>query len=304
MAPRGGIFGTQEHCQDNLELLQNSSRTATGKDNRFGKQTDQYHLPHGYCYLPSQQPFPGTLQFYQHFPFSMTHSLQPTTSASEGYQSYGPHWQGYHLHHGGWGGSQMFPPAAKSRTMGVISRCTMSASWPTWKHSSQSTNIFQPWMLWGNLIPSVGESDATGRVAYLPCHGGYTMFRILATRRVVYYAHRPRVRHPVLCVWNVVTYMHNQNDTCVTLFAGAPLTLYLLTQSLTLYMPFTGRVPYFTSPLLLFIRCHTLPYMFYFEILSLITIQPSLQIHGLLLHLLRNYRILQVWNILSNLHTL
>jgi len=45
-------------------------------------------------------------------------------------------------------------------------------------------------------------------------------------------------------------------------------------------------------------------YMFGFEMLSLITIQSSLGIHCLPLHLLRHYRILQVWNILSNLHTL
>ena len=46
------------------------------------------------------------------------------------------------------------------------------------------------------------------------------------------------------------------------------------------------------------------PYIFSFEMLSLITIQSSLWIHRLQLHLLRQYRIFQVWNILSNLHTL
>ena len=46
------------------------------------------------------------------------------------------------------------------------------------------------------------------------------------------------------------------------------------------------------------------PYMFSFKMLSLITIQSSLWIHRLPLHLLCHYRILQVWNILSNLHTL
>jgi len=45
------------------------------------------------------------------------------------------------------------------------------------------------------------------------------------------------------------------------------------------------------------------PYMLGFEMLSLITIQSSLQIHRLQLHLLRHYCILHVWNILSNLHT-
>jgi len=44
-------------------------------------------------------------------------------------------------------------------------------------------------------------------------------------------------------------------------------------------------------------------YMFSFEILSIIAIQSSLWIHRLPFHLLRHYHILQVWNILSNLHT-
>jgi len=45
------------------------------------------------------------------------------------------------------------------------------------------------------------------------------------------------------------------------------------------------------------------PYTFSFEILWLITIQSLLRIHRLPLHLLSHYLILQVWNILSNLHT-
>jgi len=41
----------------------------------------------------------------------MTHSLQSTISTSQGYpSSYGPPWQGYGLHQGGYGGFQMFPP--------------------------------------------------------------------------------------------------------------------------------------------------------------------------------------------------
>jgi len=43
---------------------------------------------------------------------------------------------------------------------------------------------------------------------------------IPATRRVVYYSRRPGGRIPLLCVRNVVTYTHHQNDTYVTLFAG------------------------------------------------------------------------------------
>jgi len=46
------------------------------------------------------------------------------------------------------------------------------------------------------------------------------------------------------------------------------------------------------------------PFIFSFEMLSLITIQSSLRIHRLPLQLLGHYPILQDWNILSNLHTL
>jgi len=63
-------------------------------------------------------------------------------------------------------------------------------------------------------------AQATGRVAYLPCSGYYTMPPILATRRVVYYSRRSGVRLPLLCVQNMVTYRHHPNDTYVTLFAG------------------------------------------------------------------------------------
>jgi len=110
MASPGGLFGMQQPLEVNAQSPENSSRNATDKDSRFGKQTNQYHLPHGYGYPHTQQPFPGAPQFYQHSPFNMTHSLQPTTSASQGYPTYGPQWQGYDLHQGGYGGSQMFPP--------------------------------------------------------------------------------------------------------------------------------------------------------------------------------------------------
>jgi len=110
MAPPGGILGTQQPLEDNSESPENCAWTATGKDSRFEKQTKQYHLPHGYGYPPSQQPFPGAPQFYQHSPLNMKHSSQPTTSASQGYPSYGPQWQRYDIHQGGHGGSQMIPP--------------------------------------------------------------------------------------------------------------------------------------------------------------------------------------------------
>jgi hypothetical protein len=61
---------------------------------------------------------------------------------------------------------------------------------------------------------------AVGHVAYLPCGGNYTMPHILATHRIVYYTCLFSVKWPLLCVRNVVTYVHHQNNTDVTLFAG------------------------------------------------------------------------------------
>jgi hypothetical protein len=43
---------------------------------------------------------------------------------------------------------------------------------------------------------------------------------ILETRRIEFYTRHSGVRLPLLCVLNVVTYTHHQNDTFVTLFAG------------------------------------------------------------------------------------
>jgi hypothetical protein len=61
--------------------------------------------------------------------------------------------------------------------------------------------------------------NQTRPVAYLPCGGSYTMPFIFATHRIVYYTRCPNVRLPLLCVRNVVTHTHDQNDTYVTLFA-------------------------------------------------------------------------------------
>jgi len=110
MAPPGGLFGSEQHGDANSESLDTSSRHATRKDSQLGKHSSQYHPPQGYGYPPPQQPSPGAPQFYHQFPFNMTHSLQPTSSASQQYRSYGPLWQGFDLHQGGYGGYQMFPP--------------------------------------------------------------------------------------------------------------------------------------------------------------------------------------------------
>lgn len=63
LAPPSGQSGMHQHSRDNWQSSENSLLTATGKISRFGKQTNQYHPPHGYSCQPSQQLFPGTLQF-------------------------------------------------------------------------------------------------------------------------------------------------------------------------------------------------------------------------------------------------
>jgi len=110
MAPPGGQFCLQQRGDDNSESPEKCSWHSTCKDSHFRKHTNQYHPPHGYNYPPSQQPFPGALQFHHQFPFTMTHSSQPTSSARQEYPSYGPPWQGYDLHQGAYGSSQMNPP--------------------------------------------------------------------------------------------------------------------------------------------------------------------------------------------------
>jgi len=45
---QGVQFGKEQYHEDNSESSDNSSRTATAKDSRFGKQTNPYHLQHGY----------------------------------------------------------------------------------------------------------------------------------------------------------------------------------------------------------------------------------------------------------------
>jgi len=55
MAAQGGLFGMQQWHEDNLESSKKGSQTTKGKDSEFGKQLNQYHLPHGYGFLPSEQ---------------------------------------------------------------------------------------------------------------------------------------------------------------------------------------------------------------------------------------------------------
>jgi hypothetical protein len=89
----------------------------------------------------------------------------------------------------------------------------------------------------GTLYPRMEDvivpvSQAMGRIAYLP---------------------------PWLCTRNVVTFTHNQNDTYVTHFGGDTIMLRPLTRHLQIFIPFSCQVQHYTSLLLQYIRCHTLP---------------------------------------------
>jgi len=110
MAPLGGLFGSQQHPHDNMGASENNAGNTPSKDTQFGQPTNQIRPPPGYSCPPSQPPFPGAPQFYHHAPFNMTSSSQPSTGATQGYQSYGPSWQAYDFPQGGYGGPQLFPP--------------------------------------------------------------------------------------------------------------------------------------------------------------------------------------------------
>ena len=157
-----------------------------------------------------------------------------------------------------------------AETMGIISNnpsfCLKHPAVPNGSDSSDGTlyPLTEYYML--------PVTQATGRVAYLP---------------------------PLLCAW----YTHHQNDTCVTLLAGLQLCCshshnawrcLCLSSANSHILPL--RYCYISDAALA-------PYMFSFEILWHSVIQSSLQIPHLPLHLLRHYRILQVWNMQSNLDT-
>jgi len=60
---------------------------------------------------------------------------------------------------------------------------------------------------------------------------------------------------------SVMTYTYHQNDTCVTLFAGAAVMLKHFTQRLAMFMPFSGLVPHVTSPLIAIYRMPHSPHI-------------------------------------------
>jgi len=137
------LHGLQWHPDNNLGQSDNVSPTAISNDSSLGKHTTQLYPAQGYCYCSSQQPLLGNPQFYNDYPFNMSHSSQPSASATQGFPSIGPVWQGDDLHLGSYAGSQIFPPLQLFRTWAVLSRGTKSITSTAGKHYSHSANIFQ-----------------------------------------------------------------------------------------------------------------------------------------------------------------
>jgi len=110
MAPIGALCDSPQRPEDNVGVSDNNAGNTPSKDTQSGLPPNRFQPPPGHSYLPLQLPFPGAHQFYHPAPCSMTPSSQPSSSATQGYPSHGPSWQGYNFHPGGYGGSQMFPP--------------------------------------------------------------------------------------------------------------------------------------------------------------------------------------------------
>jgi len=110
IAPQGGLFGSQQRPDHNEVASEKHIANRSNTDTLFGQPTHHIHPPPGYGYPPLQPQFPGAPQFNHHAPFNMTPSSHPRTTATHGYQCYGPSWQAYDLTQGGYAGLQMFPP--------------------------------------------------------------------------------------------------------------------------------------------------------------------------------------------------
>jgi hypothetical protein len=110
MASPHGLFGSQQHPDDNVGASDSNAGNTLSKDTKFGHPTNQIHPPPGYGYPPSQPPFPGAPQLYYHDPFNLTPSSQRSTVATQEYHSYVPLWQAYDFPQGCYCGPQMFPP--------------------------------------------------------------------------------------------------------------------------------------------------------------------------------------------------
>jgi len=107
-------------------------------------------------------------------------------------------------------------------------------------------------------------SHVTGRIAYLP---------------------------PLLCG---DVYASSERHVCYTLRKGCSYAEAVYTMPGDVYAFLWPTATLYLSAYCYILDAALSAYMFSFELLSLITIQSSLRIHRLPLHLLRHYRILQV----------
>jgi len=110
MAPSGGLFGSQQRPDNNVGASNINAGSIPNKATPFGQSTIQFNPAPGCSLPPLQPPFRGAPQFYHPAPFNMTRSSQPSSGATQGYQSYGPWWQAYDFPQGCYGGPQMFRP--------------------------------------------------------------------------------------------------------------------------------------------------------------------------------------------------
>jgi hypothetical protein len=96
MAAPGALFGSQQRPEDNVGASDNNAGNTPNKDTQFRQLPNKIQPPQRNSYPPSQPPFPGAPQFSHPAPFNMTPSSQQNSGgAIQGYQSYGPSWQGY-----------------------------------------------------------------------------------------------------------------------------------------------------------------------------------------------------------------
>jgi len=126
-------------------------------------------------------------------------------------------------------------------------------------------------------------SDCSDGTSY-PLTENYTLHVTQAMGRIAYLP-------PLLCG---DVYASSERHVCYTLRRGCSYAEALYTTPGDVYAFLRPSATFYLSAYCYISDATLSPYMFIFEMLSLKTIQSSLQIHRLPLHLLRHYRILQV----------
>jgi hypothetical protein len=83
MAPLGGLFGSKQYPDDNVEASDDYAGNTPSKDTQFRQPTNQLPLPPGYSHPPSQPPFPGAPQVYHPAPFNIKPISQPSSGGAK-----------------------------------------------------------------------------------------------------------------------------------------------------------------------------------------------------------------------------